>query len=146
MVFSTPRQCWAGETVNDLNIYNLANPTGMPMTIEDVVKTRCRPPHLRTNLPVEGQIVALRREEYGPVVLAEILSVDMENRRDPCVWQYVLDQNRSPVEIHGVRVMELVPDPWPSVHLRVLDSNRYYDTREARFPGSPGWLPRSVKE
>jgi hypothetical protein len=128
------------------NIYNLANPTGIPMTTEDVVKTRCRPPWLRTDLPIVGQRVHYRHEEYGPLVEAEILSVDMENRKDPCVWMYVLDDNRNPVELHGIRVMELVPDPWPSVRLRVTGSNMCYDTREARFPGSPGWLPRSVKE
>ena len=127
------------------NTYNLSNPTGLPMTPEDVQAVRCRKPWLRTNLPVAGQRVQYRHEEYGPLVDAEILRVDMENRRDPCVWKYVVQDGR-PVELSGVRVMELVDDPWPSVRLSVTGTSRIYDTREARFPGSPGWLPRSVTQ
>lgn len=127
------------------NVYNLANPTGIPMTAEDVQFVRCRPPWLRTNLPHVGQRVKYRHEDYGELVDAEILAVDMENRHDPCVWRYVLDGNRNPVTLHGVRVMEVVDDPWPSVRL-VTTLAFVVDTREARFPGSPGWLLRSVKE
>lgn len=115
------------------------------MTTEDVIATRCRPPWLRTDLPYAGQQVQYRHEEYGPLINAKILSVDMENRKDPCVWRYVLDDEGRPVVLGNVRVMEMVDDPWPSVRLQA-ESGLIVDTREARFPGSPGWLPRSVKE
>lgn len=128
-----------------INTYNLANPTGIPMTLEDVLAVRTRKPWLRTNLPVKGQRVKYRHEEYGGLVDAEILIVDMENRRDPCVWRYVLNENRIPVELNGQRVMEMVEDPWPSVRL-ATQAGFICETREARFPGSPGWLPRGVKE
>ena len=131
--------------MTNINVYNLANPTGMPMTAQDVQNVRCRSPWLRTDLPRRGQRVKYRHEEYGPLVDAEILSVDMENRHDPCVWAYVLDASRNPVTINGVRQMVTVADPWPSVRLSTVHGF-IVDTREARFPGSPGWLPRSVKE
>lgn len=129
------------------NVFNLANPTGIPMTQEDVLAVRCRPPWRRTDLPYVGQRVKYRHEEYGLLVDAEILSVDMENRRDPCVWCYIMDPALPgrPLEINGIRQMELVDDPWPSVRLATSEGF-VCDTRESRFPGSPGWLPRSVKE
>lgn len=127
------------------NVYNLANPTGLPMTLNDVLNVRCRSAFMRTDLPYVGQQVKYRHEDYGPLVDAKILSVDMENRGDHNVWRYVLDANRIPVELHGVRVMELVDDPWPSVRLQTV-KGFLVDTREARFPGSPGWLPLSEKD
>lgn len=132
-------------TAPNFAMHSLANPTGIPMTLEDVITTRCRPAWLRTDLPRVGQEVQYRHDEYGPLVDATILLVEMENRRDPCVWRYVLDEAGRPVVLAGVRIMEMVDDPWPSVRLQTVH-NLTVDTREARFPGSPGWLPRSVKE
>ena len=118
--------------------HNLANPTSMPVTPELVAWARCRPSHERTPLPRCGHRVWYRHDHHGTVTVAEVERVDMSNKDDYGVWRFVLD-NGQPVLVAGQRVMELVEDPWPDVWLRT-DWGRVV-TREARIPGSAGWLP-----
>lgn len=118
---------------------NLANPTTMPVPLEQVQRARCRPPHERTRIPHPGERVWYRHDPYGPLAEAEVEAVDVSNVEDWNVYRVVLDERRYPVEIGGRRVTEMVEDPWPDLILRT-DYGRVV-TREARIDGSPGWLP-----
>ena len=125
---------------------------GMASTAEQVRWARQRPPQARTPLPGRGDVVGLRLEPYGPVTRAKVLSVDMARPTDTRpgaeinwnVWRYVVtNPARGPriVSERGDRDVELVDDPWPDVVLETLDGPKLRTvTREARIPGSPGWL------
>lgn len=113
---------------------------------------RSRPPGQRTALPQVGEEVGVRLLAGGPVLPGRILFVDLDppsdtragTEIDSNVWRYVVtDHARGPVEIDeaGNRAVELVGDPWPSVLVEVTQGPPLRtETREARLPGSPGWL------
>lgn len=122
----------------------LGNPTSLPVTPEQVQWARCRPIKQRTALPKVGQLVWYRHEHLGTVVEAEVYKVDGSNRGDYNVWRFKVDQFGVPVEdALGQRVMEMVEDPWPDVYVKTPWGN--FVTREARIPGSAGWLPKGGK-
>jgi len=116
---------------------------GMQYTAEDTLWARCRPLARRTVLPAVGARVGYRKDAHGPIIPATVVSVDLGNRADPNVWRYrVLDPTKGPeLDELGQRVMELVDDPWPDVVLHLDGMPGVHPTREARLPGSPGWLP-----
>lgn len=128
---------------------------------------RCRAPGQRTPLPVVGEIVGLRLANYGPVVRARVTDDGMATPSDTRpgaeidwnVWRYRTEELyddtgalvvRRPVLLPPVvgalggvahRAVELVDDPWPDVTLKTLDGPVMFTrTREARLPGSAGWL------
>ena len=121
---------------------------GLPMTAEDVAWARKRPVGLRTPIPEVGQVVDYRHDLNGPVVPARVLAVLLDDGTDPNVWRVKIDESstehlRAPVlDENGNYVMELVDDPWPDVRLKVEGHAGHAITREARLPGSTGWLPR----
>lgn len=122
---------------------------------EQIMWARCRPPADRTSRPRTFQIVGLRLQQGGPVVRARIVSVADQapehtrptDELDENVWRYQLDKNsprRAPIEIdeHGLRAVELVEDPWFDCVVETLEGPKLRTmTREARLPGSSGWLP-----
>lgn len=124
----------------------------LPLTADQVRFARNRPAHLRTDPPAVGDVVGLRLSPAGAVVRARVLRVDMDapthtRAGDPIdwnVWRYVVhDPARGPVEVDeiGNRAVELVDDPWPNVLLETIEGAKLRtETREARVPGSPGWL------
>lgn len=131
-----------------------------PLTHEEVAALRCRPAHLRTEIPAVGDIVGYRHDEDGPVVAAVVTQVQAmpdqptEPLPDPLVWAAVVhDALAGPVAgEHRMRHYRIVDDPWPSVVLRVdphrdpitgkvSGARQFYQTREARLPGAAGWLP-----
>lgn len=123
-----------------------------PTTREMIAWARCRPLIARTELPVMGEILGWRALASGPTVRARVLTVDLDpptdtragSTIDSNVWRYVVhDPQAGPVmrDALGNRAVELVEDPWPTVLLATLDGPRLrVETREARLPGSPGWL------
>ena len=102
--------------------------------------------------PEAGEVLGLRMAPGVPVVRAKVLRVDMGTPVDTRagvsidwnVWRYVVrDPAAGPIELDevGNRAVELVDDPWPSVLLETLDGPKIRtECREARLPGSPGWL------
>jgi hypothetical protein len=126
-----------------------------PTTAEQVAWARNRPAHARTPLPAVGDVVGWRTANYGPVTRAKVLSVGMDRPGDTRpgaeidwnVWRYMVvlgpNGSRRPYEIsaRGDRGIELIDDPWPDVLLETLDGPKLrIVTREARLPGSAGWL------
>lgn len=118
---------------------NLANPTSMPVPLEEVLRARRRPPQLRTPIPQPGELVWYRHVPHGELSEAEVEAVDVSNMEDWNVYRVVKDGRGHPVVLDGRRVTEQVEDPWPDLILRT-DYGRLV-TREARIDGSPGWLP-----
>lgn len=124
---------------------------GMTSTREQISWARCRPVGQRTEPPRIGEVVGLRLAVYGPVVRARVLSAGMAPPADTRpgaeidwnVWRYRLGRNGAPIERDalGNREIELVDDPWPSVLVETIEGPKLRtETREARLPGSPGWL------
>jgi len=127
--------------------YNAPGIPGMgELTHEDVVWARRRPPEQRTPCPIPGMEVYVRLAANGPLVVGTVLEVSVDEN-DPSTHQYVVpDPSRPPLThpLTGRRLRELVDDPWWSLRIRLVDGHgavAYVDTREARLPGSPGWLP-----
>lgn len=127
-----------------------------PTTAEQVRWARNRPSSARTRIPAVGDVVGWRAQNYGPVTRCKVISVGMTIPADTRpgaeidwnVWRYVLKINdphapAAPVAIseRGDRAVELVDDPWPDLLLETLDGPKLRTmTREARLPGSAGWL------
>lgn len=119
---------------------------GVPLPSE-VLAARCRTPGRRTPRPEPGQAVWYRHNAYGPLEEAEVLEVE-DNEADPNTHRFVVRDPLKGPEVHpltGVRLRELVDDPWWSVRLQVRDRPGHILTREARHDGSPGWLPMEVQ-
>lgn len=140
----TAQRFWGGEQMQPdpqpkLVSRNLANPTSVPVPLEEVHRVRRRPPEQRTRIPLVGEHVLYRHNWYEEPSEAEVEAVDVSNLEDWNVYRVVLDNDGKPVEIDGRRVTEPVEDPWPDLILRT-DYGRIV-TREARIEGSPGWLP-----
>jgi len=108
-------------------------------------------PNERQPVPVPGERVFYRAEQFGEKVIAVVAEVqDMETpgdhwgppagtgNPDPNVWEYDEDS----------RAWRLKDDPWPWVSVRVvtivpgqgevLGEPRW--CKEARVRGAPGWL------
>lgn len=133
----------------EMVVANLANPYPVAYPQHEVLWARCRDVGSRTPVPVAGQLVWYRHRHGGPCVMAVVESVDMENKGDGGVWAFRVDGNNNPVDAQGrpvlmgmpgERMMELVPDPWPDTYLDVPGIGKIV-TKEARLPGSRGWLP-----
>jgi hypothetical protein len=129
---------------------------GLSNRQEEINWARRRPPGQRASKPAAGQIVGLRLEAGGPVLRAQIVKVRDAPPADTRpgaeidwnVWRYTLrvgDRRKpaAPVEVDeaGNRAVELVDDPWWDVLAETLEGPRMrVECREARLPGSPGWL------
>src|SRR5687768_12960213 len=98
--------------------HNLANPTAMPVPIDDVYRARCRPPLERSRIPQAGDEVLYRHVPHGDLTRAEVEHVDTSNLEDWNVYRVVLDGRGYPVAVNGRRVTEMVEDPWPDLILR----------------------------
>lgn len=134
-----------------------------PLSHDEAAALRCRPPHLRTEIPAVGDVIGYRDQPNGPIVAATVVEVQAMPEQptdplpDPLVWEVVVIPGifvAAPGE-HRDKHYRLVDDPWPSVVLRV-DPHRdpdtgavrgrrmLYQTREARLPGEPGWYPANA--
>lgn len=125
---------------------------GMALTRDAAMWARCRPPSDRVPMCSVGDVVGWREVVRGPVVRATVVEIGPVNYDDPTVWRFVVpNPSRGPLlDDAGERLRELVPDPWFEVKLlarRMVGSPPkegaavYVWTKEARLPGSPGWLP-----
>jgi hypothetical protein len=112
---------------------------------------RCRPRHARTSPPEVGQVVGYRAQANGPVVRAKVLRVldapPADTRPgsdiDWNVWRYVVPNPATGplMRDEANRAVTLHDDPWWNVLIQTLDGPALrIETREARLPGSPGWL------
>lgn len=88
---------------------------------------------VRVLVPAPFGGAAVLRE--GTLISADSLT-EPGPEPDPNIWEPAV--NRSGQRIEGRYV--LTPDPWPSLTI-LLDDRRTITTREARLPGSAGWLP-----
>lgn len=123
-----------------------------PISSQAATWARNRPLSARTGPPRVGQVVSVRLNSGGPVVRCKVLRVDTDPPRDTRpgaevdwnVWRYVVpDPLRGPVVVDtaGNRAVELVDDPWWNVALETVEGPKMrFETREARLPGSAGWL------
>lgn len=141
------------------------HPPSMTLEREVVDRLRCRPEGERRRPPQPGDVVGWRRVQGGPVERATVVSVDSmtdphaherdefePHGPDPAVWR-VRKNPLTSAPVYGPLgeyLYELVDDPWPNVVLRtdpvrdgdsVKGRREFTITREARLPGSAGWLP-----
>lgn len=120
---------------------------------EQIAWARNRPPADRPSKPVPGQIVGLRIAPAGAVVRARVVQVHdgppsaaavALAQLDWNVWRWLVkDPARGPEldPLTGARRVELVDDPWWNCLVETLDGPKMrVEVREARLPGSPGWL------
>jgi len=80
-----------------------------------------------TRLPKPGDLVDYRHEYHGTTELARVVSVHMDNRADPNVW-----------EPDGHGHLRMRHDPAPDVVIE-LEHGARYTCRECRVPNTPGW-------
>lgn len=123
----------------------------LPTSAAQVGWARRRPASERTQIPAPGEMVGLRLAPGGPVTHAQVVSVGMQppaatrpqDELDHNVWRYKLSHDRRPIDrdAAGNREVELVDDPWPTLRVRTLEGPAMIvECREARLPGSAGWL------
>lgn len=137
-------------------VANRHHPQAGPLTGAEIAWASHRPGDARTELPAAGDLVGLREREGGPVLPATVLQVldsltdpPAVGGFDPNVWQVVVNPvTRAPsYGPDGRYLLELVPDPWPRLLVRVdpvdgKGQRKFIEAREARLLGSAGWLPR----
>lgn len=112
---------------------------GLPATPEQCHWAMCRPARHRVKPPMVGDEVLYRHNNWEDPEVARVVWVQpTDDVDDPHVMQVQQREGR-PVLLDGRPVFVTNPDAWLRVHLRT--SHGIADTREARLPGSPGWLP-----
>src|SRR5690348_6150212 len=122
---------------------------GLPATPAQVAWARSRPGPRRVPLPQVGDEVLYRHDSWATPVRATVTYVHpLDDYDDPHLWQAQTDGQGGHVLIEGKPVFIANPDPWPLLHLSVhaaqvsgMIGGFTVETREARLPGSPGWLP-----
>jgi hypothetical protein len=117
---------------------------GMATTPEQVAWARSRPAPRRTPLPEVGDEVFYRHDTWLDPIPARVLWIQPDDDvDDPHVCQVQTDGQGMPVLVEGRPVFVTNPDPWLTLKLVVtVDGHIEHPlTREARLPGSPGWLP-----
>lgn len=120
---------------------------GMPATPNQQSWAISRPAPRRVPRPKVGDEVLYRHDSWLDPVPAEIIWVQPDDDvDDPNVCQVQSDGHGGVVLLEGRPVFISNPDAWLRVHLRIDSAvpeigNLVADTREARLPGSPGWLP-----
>lgn len=114
---------------------------------------RCRwPLSERTPLPEVGQPGLWHPDKHTEGKPCTVLEVNMQPPTarqiaagdvDWHVWRFRVDNPlQGPVvDDEGVRIVELVDDPWPDLLLKVDGMSSHVITREARLEGSAGWRP-----
>ena len=117
---------------------------GLPATPQQVSWAISRPGPRRTPMPAVGDEVLYRHDSWQLPIPAVVEWVQPDDDvDDPHVCQVQTDDKGGVLLVEGRSVFITNPDPWLSVILRVtLDGHEVRPlTREARLPGSPGWLP-----
>lgn len=122
---------------------------GLPATEAQVAWARSRPAPRRTQVPQIGDEVLYRHDSWDTPVRATVTGVQpIDDIDDPHVMQPQTDGAGNVVLVEGRPVFVSNPDPWLLVHLTVdarqipgVIGSFTVETREARLPGSPGWLP-----
>lgn len=122
--------------------------------VEDQIRwARNRPHSDRPAKPVPGQIVGLRISPAGVIVRARVIEVRDSppsaaavalSQLDWNVWRWVVKDPTTGPELDphtGARRVELVDDPWWDCLVETMEGPKMrVEVREARLPGSPGWL------
>lgn len=117
---------------------------GLPVTPAQQRWAVCRPAPHRVRVPEVGAEVLYRHDTWLDPVPATVEWIQPDDDvSDPHVCQPQTDGQGSVVLVEGRPVFVTNPDAWRSLILRVsLDGAIVRPiTREARLPGSPGWLP-----
>jgi hypothetical protein len=92
----------------------------IPYAPWEVAWARERPAQHRTPLPAPGDEVRYRHDYWGPVVRAEVVSVQpLDDLTDPNLWTVELDGLGNPLQVDGRALIAQKLDPWPTLHLRV---------------------------
>ena len=129
------------------------HPAAGPLSNQQRWSLANRPPEQRRKPPVVGATVGYRHEEGGIVVPAVVMWVQAADQTaatagefDPNVYRVKMKSPGMPERtVLGALALEPLADAWPLVKLRtrVGGATLIIDTREARLPGSAGWLPAS---
>jgi hypothetical protein len=117
-------------------------PADQPPWTRSEIRDACwrRPPSARQAVPVPGEALLFRREEWGPEVPASVTAVHAE-AADVHVWEHP-DPHIPPASWGHPAVraeLRMRADPWPQVTL-LLESGATAICRESRVRGAPGWL------
>lgn len=114
-------------------------------TAEDINRARWRPEAQRTPIPAVGDRVLFRPTEEAGLVMATVLEVtyhDPEGVDWNCWRVRTNPETATPVyDDDGNVILDPHPDAWPTLLLKVDGQASHVVTREARLPGSAGWLP-----
>jgi hypothetical protein len=117
---------------------------GLPVTLAQRAWAICRPfPH-RTPRPKVGDEVLYRADSWREPIPARVLWIQPDDDvDDPHVCQVQIDEHGRPTLLDGRPLFVTNPDAWLSLKLSItIDGHIEHPiTREARLPGSPGWLP-----
>lgn len=122
---------------------------GLPATLAQRAWAICRPPQRRTPRPKVGDEVLYRADSWHEPIPARVLWVQPDDDvDDPHVMQPQTDGQGGVALVEGRPVFVTNPDAWLSLKLAVTIDGRIEHpiTREARLPGSPGWLPLDWEE
>jgi hypothetical protein len=114
-------------------------------TADEVNRARWRPEEHRTPIPDVGDRVLFRPAEDAGLIHATVLEVTYHDpegvdwncwrvRTNPATAAPVYDEDRQVI-------LDPHPDAWPTLLLKVDGQASHTMTREARLPGSAGWLP-----
>ena len=122
---------------------------GLPATPSQSSWAISRPGPRRVPQPQVDDEVLYRHNSWETPVRATVTWVQpADDIDDPNLWQAQTDGSGGTVLVEGKPVFVQNPDPWVRVHLAVhagqvsgMIGGFTVETREARLPGSPGWLP-----
>jgi len=117
---------------------------GLPATPEQQRWAICRPAPRRVPAPAVGDDVLYRHDSWLDPIPARVIWVQpTDDVDDPHVMQPQIDGQGGIALIEGRPVFVSNPDAWLNVKLAVTIDGSLANatTREARLPGSPGWLP-----
>lgn len=118
---------------------------GLPATPQQRSWAICRPPQHRVKAPAVGDEVLYRHDSWLEPVPATVEWVQpVDDVDDPHVCQVQTDGQGGALLIEGRPVFVSNPDAWLLVKLGTTAPGYGHvtvTTREARLPGSPGWLP-----
>jgi len=118
---------------------------GLPATPAQCFWARSRPAPHRVAAPAAGDTMLMRLDKWADPIPARVIWVQPDDDvDDPHVCQVQVDPATGrPMLLEGRPVFVTNSDPWFKVKVAIeLNGGIAHTvTREARLPGSEGWLP-----